>query len=65
MMRVGTAALAALLIVHVAAFAPVAARAQEPRLPGAEDLRFTRVSVEEGLSHGVVRDVFQDRRGFL
>lgn len=68
MRRRGTAALAALLGVLVAALVPAAARAQAPRLvrlPGADDLRFTRVSVEKGLSHGVVRTVFQDRRGFL
>ena len=54
----------AALVTYVLALAS-GARAQEPRLPGAEDLRFTRLSVEEGLSHSVVREVFQDRKGFL
>lgn len=54
----------AVLIAGALALTP-GARAQEPRLPGAEDLRFVRLSVEQGLSHSVVREAFQDHKGFL
>ncbi|MDQ3168608.1 MAG: hypothetical protein M3Q55_00540, partial [Acidobacteriota bacterium] len=54
----------AALVTSVLALSP-GARAQERRLPGAEDLRFARLSVEQGLSHAVVREAFQDHKGFL
>ena len=32
---------------------------------GGEDVRFSHLSVEQGLSNGIVREVFQDHKGFI
>jgi signal transduction histidine kinase/streptogramin lyase len=31
----------------------------------AQDITFRRLSVEDGLSHGAIRDIYQDRQGFM
>jgi ligand-binding sensor domain-containing protein len=47
----------ALLVCAAPAFAQLPA--------GGEDVRFTQLSVEQGLSNAVVRNVFQDHKGFI
>ncbi|MDQ3071559.1 MAG: hypothetical protein M3R55_17750, partial [Acidobacteriota bacterium] len=54
----------ALVLAHARLPAP-GARLAAQRVAGAEDVRFARLSVEEGLSNSAVREILQDRRGFL
>lgn len=53
----------ALLVCAALASAQEPARAVLP--PGGDDVRFAQLSVEHGLSNGIVREVFQDSQGFL
>ena len=60
----------AILLLSLILFGPGQAAAQAnlgstPAIAGGRELQFQHLSLEDGLSHGIVETIYQDSQGFM